>query len=242
LIEGLDAERFEVGMFHLDPRRDALSEQYAATAASFVNLPQRPRDVLDAIARFAPDVLVFLDIGMDPLSQVLACYRLAPVQLALWGRLLAPLQQASVSHGLVVAGGGRQLQQERLALGGSLLQAVHEVEGHRDHRGAEDGEPAEVFAPAHQVDLVAGGFLATLLQRDSIEVNSVHGQGVNQLAPGLRVEAHAPDGLIEAFVVADAPGFTLAVQWHPEWQTHLNPVSTQIFEAFGAACRLYRDR
>lgn len=88
LIDGLDAERFELGIFHLDPRRDALSEQYAATAASYANLPQRPREVLDAIARFAPDVLVFLDIGMDPLSQVLACYRLAPLQLALWGHPL----------------------------------------------------------------------------------------------------------------------------------------------------------
>jgi len=48
------------------------------------------------------------------------------VQLALWGRLLAPLQQASVSHGLVVAGGGRQLQQERLALGGSLQRQLDE--------------------------------------------------------------------------------------------------------------------
>jgi uncharacterized protein len=48
------------------------------------------------------------------------------LQLALWGRLLAPLQQASVSHGLVVAGGGRQLQQERLALGGSLQRQLDE--------------------------------------------------------------------------------------------------------------------
>jgi putative glutamine amidotransferase len=147
-----------------------------------------------------------------------------------------------IARGIPLMAICRGFQEVNVALGGSLLQAVHEVEGHRDHRGAQDGEPAVVFAPAHQVDLVAGGFLATLLQRDSIEVNSVHGQGVNQLAPGLRVEAHAPDGLVEAFVVDGASGFTLAVQWHPEWQTHLNPVSTHIFEAFGAACRLYRDR
>ncbi len=88
LIDGLDAERFEVGVFHLDPRRDAISEHYATTAAHYSNLPQRPREALDAIAQFAPDVLVYLDIGMDPLSQVLACYRLAPMQLALWGHPL----------------------------------------------------------------------------------------------------------------------------------------------------------
>jgi len=48
-------------------------------------------------------------------------------------------------------------------------------------------------------------------------VNSVHGQGVNRLADGLRVEARAPDGLIEAFSLPSAPGFNLSVQWHPEW-------------------------
>jgi len=48
------------------------------------------------------------------------------LQLALWGRLLAALQQSPVSHGLVVAGGARQLQQERLALGPSLQRQLDE--------------------------------------------------------------------------------------------------------------------
>ena len=75
-----------------------------------------------------------------------------------------------------------------------------------------------------------------------IEVNSVHGQGVNRLAKGLRVEARAPDGLIEAFSAADAPSFNLCVQWHPEWQAASNPVSLRLFRAFGEACQSYRDR
>jgi putative glutamine amidotransferase len=73
-------------------------------------------------------------------------------------------------------------------------------------------------------------------------VNSVHGQGLARLAPGLRVEATAPDGLVEAFSVDSAPGFVLAVQWHPEWRAADNPVSVQLFEAFGQALRNYRDR
>ena len=36
-------------------------------------------------------------------------------------------------------------------------------------------------------------------------------------AAKLRVEARAPDGLVEAFSVESAPGFNLCVQWHPEW-------------------------
>ena len=69
----------------------------------------------------------------------------------------------------------------------------------------------------------------------------MHGQGVNRLAPGLRVEARAPDGLVEAFSVDRAPGFTLCVQWHPEWQASGNPVSQRLFAAFGDAAHAYRD-
>ena len=62
------------------------------------------------------------------------------------------------------------------------------------------------------------------------------------LADGLRVEARAPDGVVEAFSVADSAGFSLCVQWHPEWLAAANPVSVAMLQAFGAACRQYRDR
>jgi putative glutamine amidotransferase len=39
-----------------------------------------------------------------------------------------------------------------------------------------------------------------------------------------------------------AAGFNLCVQWHPEWRAVDNPVSVQLFQAFGAAVRRYRDR
>jgi putative glutamine amidotransferase len=68
-----------------------------------------------------------------------------------------------------------------------------------------------------------------------------HQQGVATLAPGLRAEAHAPDGLIEAFSLPDAPGWLHAVQWHPEWQYAHNPASLALFTAFGEACRQYRQ-
>jgi putative glutamine amidotransferase len=74
-----------------------------------------------------------------------------------------------------------------------------------------------------------------------IPVNSLHGQGVNELGPGLTVEAVAEDGLVEAFSVSTAPGFTLAVQWHPEWRIAQNPYSMKMFGAFGDACRAYHQ-
>ncbi|MES1161451.1 MAG: gamma-glutamyl-gamma-aminobutyrate hydrolase family protein, partial [Rhizobacter sp.] len=95
---------------------------------------------------------------------------------------------------------------------------------------------------AHDVVVQPGGVLASVLAETRIQVNSVHGQGVNHLASGLRVEALALDGLVEAFSVSDARGFNLCVQWHPEWQAASNVVSVRLFEAFGLACEAFRDR
>ena len=70
-------------------------------------------------------------------------------------------------------------------------------------------------------------------------VNSLHGQGIDRLAPGIVVEAVADDGLVEAFSVPASPGFVLALQWHPEWRIADNPDSMSMFAAFGQACRAY---
>ena len=82
-----------------------------------------------------------------------------------------------------------------------------------------------------------GSLLRTLAGSESIMVNSLHGQGIAKLADGVRVEAVADDGLIEAFTVDTAPGFNLSVQWHPEWRVTENEFSMAIFKAFGDACR-----
>jgi putative glutamine amidotransferase len=58
----------------------------------------------------------------------------------------------------------------------------------------------------------------------------------------LRVEARAPDGLVEAFSMEYAKAFNLCVQWHPEWQAANNAVSMRLLKAFGEACQSYRDR
>lgn len=151
----------------------------------------------------------------------------------------------ALDRGLPLLGICRGLQETNVALGGTLHQAVHAVPGLQDHRGAggRAGAPAtEVYAPAHPVHLTAGGLLSQILGPAPVAVNSVHGQGIDRLAPGLREEARAPDGLIEAFSMPQARGFNLCVQWHPEWQAADNPSSVQILRAFGAACHQYRRR
>ncbi len=153
-----------------------------------------------------------------------------------------PLIRLALARGVPLLAICRGTQEVNVALGGSLHQAVQEQPGLHDHRSNDD-DPVEVqYGPVHKVKVVPGGRLAAIVGRDSFEVNSLHGQGVKHLADGLRVEALAPDGLIEAFSVAAAPGFNLCVQWHPEWQAESNPVSMQILRAFGEAVRHHQGR
>jgi putative glutamine amidotransferase len=159
-------------------------------------------------------------------------------------RTTLALIRAAVAAGVPVLGICRGFQEMNVAFGGSLHQQVHEVGTFMDHR--EDGnEPLQVqYGPSHPMHIQPGGVLAGLGLPSEIAVNSIHGQGVERLAPGLRVEALAPDGLIEAISVEGGKAFALGVQWHPEWQVTANPHYLAIFQAFGDACRkraLQRD-
>ena len=161
-----------------------------------------------------------------------------------------PLIPRALDLGLPLFAICRGFQETNVALGGSLHQAVQELPGKQDHRGAKDAAVEVQYGLAHDVIVQPGGALEPLLEglleeRDGgrrIRVNSVHGQGANRLAAGVRIEALAPDGLVEAFSVPAARGFNLAVQWHPEWQAADNPVSMRLLRAFGQACNAYRHQ
>ena len=153
--------------------------------------------------------------------------------------LTLPLVRRSLGAGVPVFAVCRGFQEMNVALGGSLYQHVHEIPGYHNHK-ENPGDPLDVqYGPSHPVTLVEGGLLQELHGSTSAMVNSLHGQGVRTLAEGLTVEAVADDGLIEAFTVDSAAGFSLAVQWHPEWQVTENDFSIEIFNAFGEACREY---
>jgi len=147
-----------------------------------------------------------------------------------------PLIHAALERGIPILCICRGLQELNVALGGTLYQEVHKIPGRMDHRG---GEGEQRFAVKHEVTL--SGELARIIGATTIRVNSLHGQAIDQLASGLVVEATAPDGTIEAVRVKDAPGFNIAVQWHPEWEvTHFED-RKRLFAAFGGACATYRS-
>ena len=143
-----------------------------------------------------------------------------------------PLLRAAIAAAKPVLCICRGFQELNVALGGTLHQKLQEIPGRLDHRERPDVKPDEAYAPAHDVRFVPGGLLAAMTGVEGAKVNSLHSQGIDRLAPGLIIEAIAPDGQIEA--VAGESGFLLGVQWHPEWRWDENPVSRAIFQTFGA--------
>ncbi|UVJ41874.1 gamma-glutamyl-gamma-aminobutyrate hydrolase family protein [Pseudomonas sp. LS1212] len=152
-------------------------------------------------------------------------------------RTTLPLLRAAVAAGVPVLGICRGFQEMNVAFGGSLHQKVHETGTFMNHREADHPNVEVQFAAAHAVHVQPGGVFAALELPPVIQVNSIHAQGIDRLAPGLRAEAIAPDGLVEAVSVEGSQTFAVGVQWHPEWQVLSNPAYLSIFQAFGDACR-----
>jgi putative glutamine amidotransferase len=100
---------------------------------------------------------------------------------------------------------------------------AHSLETSRTHR-------------VHGLTVLSGTRLHAAVGALAIDVNSIHHQAVDRLAPSLRATAYAPDGVVEAVETADA-WWAAAVQWHPEeLMEDAEPWDRAIFEAFASVC------
>lgn len=152
-----------------------------------------------------------------------------------------PLIRACLRNGVPLLAICRGFQEVNVALGGSLHQHLAEVPGRMDHVAAPDRPRDTHFGPRHVVTFQPGSLIGARFGEPVAAVNSLHGQGIDRLAPGLLVEALAPDGTVEAVRVdpdAWPECFALAVQWHPEWEAAGNVLSRAVFGLFGDACAM----
>ena len=137
------------------------------------------------------------------------------------------LLDTALDHGMPVLGVCRGCQLINVALGGTLVQHLPDVTGlehlHRERR--DRISPTVAVEPGSRLQKVVG--------REEVEVNSIHHQAVERLAPPLRAVACAPDGVVEA--VEDPDRDLLAVQWHPESLVPA-PSHLALFEWLTAAC------
>ena len=150
---------------------------------------------------------------------------------------------AARQQGLPILAICRGIQVLNVAGGGTLVQDIPtQVAGALEHQLKVP--PHQAYALAHEIWLERDSLLSTLMRErlndaDSVEVNSRHHQSVKDVAPGFKVSATAPDGVVEAIEDPSAR-FCLGVQWHPEnfWRTgEFRP----LFEGFLEASRTTDD-
>jgi putative glutamine amidotransferase len=147
------------------------------------------------------------------------------------------LIEAMLDLGRPVFGICRGFQELNVAFGGTLRRDMAEHPGLIAHHAPRDVSFEGMFEHVHPVKLEREGVLHRAYRTDELDIVSVHYQGVDKLGSGLKVEATAPDGVIEA-VSADVNGApVLAVQWHPEWNAQKNPQSQLFFRLLGRALR-----
>jgi len=121
-----------------------------------------------------------------------------------------------------------------VALGGGLLQDIPSmVQTDLKHDYTPDEAPRSLLA--HDVNVDPDSRLAQIIGKTQLTVNSLHHQSVTRVGTGLKVTAHATDGVIEG---TELPGdsFYLSVQWHPEDITHIDEMA-KLFSAFVDAAR-----
>lgn len=152
------------------------------------------------------------------------------------------LVRACVERGQPILGICRGFQEVNVAMGGSLHPEIRDLEGRMNHRMPPDGTIEEKFELRHDVTFTQGGVFHEVMGAQVVRTNTLHGQGIKAPGPRIVVDGQAEDGTPEAIYVRDAPGFTLAVQWHPEYNAALDPVSRPLFEAFGTAAQAWNAR
>ncbi|MEM7732301.1 MAG: gamma-glutamyl-gamma-aminobutyrate hydrolase family protein [Pseudomonadota bacterium] len=152
-----------------------------------------------------------------------------------------PLVRACVERGQPFFGVCRGFQEVNVALGGTLHPEIRDLPGRDNHRMPPDGTLDEKFELRHTVNFTEGGVFARLLGSSEVLTNTLHGQGIVEPGEGIVVDGRAPDGTPEAIYVKDAPGFTLSVQWHPEYKADEDPVSRVLFHHFGEAARAWAE-
>jgi len=147
------------------------------------------------------------------------------------------LANAAVERGVPFLGICRGIQVLNVALGGTLYEDLADQFPHALRHRSDPVTEREMLA--HGIKAEKESRLVRLLGETEFEVNSLHHQGIRDVAAGLKVSAWAPDGLVEAVELPDHP-FGLAVQWHPEWLYQEHPLQQALFCGLVGAAAAHR--
>jgi len=141
------------------------------------------------------------------------------------------LAHSAAEAGTPFLGICRGLQVANVALGGTLYTDIYDQATGALNHSYENTDPLkERTHLVHAIRIEANSRIRDILGASLLQVNSLHHQGIKDLAPGLQATAFAPDGIIEAIELPDHR-FGIAVQWHPEWLTD-DESAQRLFKAF----------
>ena len=144
-----------------------------------------------------------------------------------------PLIQAALAQDVPIFGICRGIQTLNVVMGGTLYQDLpSEIRSDIVHAQETRSMPREAFS--HSIRIEPDSRLRDIVGADEMNVNSFHHQAVRDVADGLRVTAHAPDGVIEA-AESVRHRYVVAVQFHPEDTSVHDAKSQNLFDAFVAA-------
>ncbi|MGI9364043.1 MAG: gamma-glutamyl-gamma-aminobutyrate hydrolase family protein [Rhizobiaceae bacterium] len=237
--------------------KDVAPYMWHAAPAPYIDATTHVSDVIPMIV---PSIGVHLDLDslLDRVDGVLVTGSRSNVHPSNYGenpsedhapfdeardQTTLPLIQRAVERGIPLLAICRGIQELNVAFGGSLTAAFQKNRNIEGHGYPWEGTMDERFALAHGLKISEGSCIAGILREqiedNSVPVNSLHTQALNQLGNRIVVEAVSEDGTIEAVTVADAPGFVIGVQWHPEYWAATDGPSNAILRAFGDAARQY---
>ena len=146
----------------------------------------------------------------------------------------------ALRRGIPIFGICRGMQVLNVALGGTLYQDLpSQWEGHMlKHR-----QDTPKWQPTHEVEVSEGSYVAEVMGRDVVKVNSYHHQGIKDLAEGLVVTGRSTDGVVEAVEAKDcSERWLLGVQWHAEAMRGAGPQQESLFEAHVSAAERHALR
>jgi putative glutamine amidotransferase len=218
------------------PESWVMNQRYSRVVAAAGGLPVmipllEDEDTLRALYDRMDGVLIPGGVDLDPTNYgetpLPTCGRLDPAR----DRVELRFARWAIAEGKPLFGLCRGLQIVNVALGGTLYQ---DIAAQRSDAIKHDYFPTAGYSRdhlAHSVTVTSGSRLDALVGTAPLRVNSMHHQGVKDLAPGLAPTAMAPDGLIEGLESTDQQ-FVLAVQWHPESLTERDPRMQRLVAGF----------
>jgi putative glutamine amidotransferase len=157
-----------------------------------------------------------------------------------WDALEMAMLGLALQRGMPIFGICRGMQILNVALGGTLYQDVSSQLG-ADVLNHWQATPK--CQSTHEVEVLDDSYLAQITDRQTVEVNSYHHQGIKGLADALTVSASSADGVIEALESRDfSDRWLVGVQWHPEGMRDIGSGHRNLFEAHVCAAERHAFR